>query len=258
MTSRSESAIEFVTSAEIVSYSSRHVVGAESTDETTPDFAAPDLAVSIGSQLASFGSEMPSDLKKSISHGFLFAQQVADKQAQMSPGAGSTAWYESYIDVLSRIGWRRTDQGATLQEVSGLSGDLHKEIIPIISTALGPLASAAAVVTVLEGLQRINESSPWIALFNRTAQRTSATQFQVSHAEVVHGTPQISLVAFDLSAEQAVTQVLFFKFTSNNASLRKLETVMAVDEAIFTDVAPILEQRLKERTKDFIQSIPLL
>ena len=256
---QSLSPVAFATSADIPPYARRAVAGLESTGANAePDFAAPQLAVTIGSQIASFGDDLSAGQKKSISNGFLFAQQVADKRMQDTPGATSADWYASYVDVLSRIGWNREDQAASLQQVSGTLGDVHKELLPIIKAALGPAATASALVSVLEGLQNMSEGSSWITLFNRTSQRASATQFQMSHTQVENGVPRINLVAFELTAEQTVTQALFFRLSTNDAALRKFETKMAIDEDIFDSVSPIIAERLKERAKDFILNIPLL
>lgn len=237
----------------------RAVFGAEAEDETPPpDFAAPDLAVTVGSQIASFGDGLDASLKESVSNGFLFAQQVADKQVQDAANATTEDWYNSYVDVLSRIGWNRENKSHSLKKVNGVSTDVHKEIIPIVTAALGPAAATATVVRVLEGLQNMNEASPWITLFSKSSQRATANQFQMSHTYVEDGVPRISLIAFELSAERKITQVLFFKLSTDSASLSHFETKMAVDKSIFDSVAPIIADRLKERAKDFILNIPLL
>ena len=237
----------------------RSVMGAEDAEETPPpDFAAPDLAVTVGSQIASFGEGLDASIKESISNGFLFAQQVADKHVQDTENATTEEWYNSYVDVLSRIGWNRENRTNSLKEMNGVSTDVHKEIIPIVVAALGPVAATATVVRVLEGLQNMNEASPWITLFSKSSRRATANQFQMSHTYVENGVPRISLVAFELTAERKIAQVLFFKLSTDSAKLSHFETKMAVDIGIFDSVAPIIADRLKERAKDFILSIPLL
>ncbi len=251
---------EFVRDAALPAVTPRRVIfGAESAEETPPpDFSAPDLAVTVGSQIASFGDGLDASLKESVSNGFLFAQQVADKQVQDAANASTEDWYNSYVDVLSRIGWNRENKSHSLKKISGVSTDVHKEIIPIVTAALGPVAATATVVRVLEGLQNINEASPWITLFSKSSQRATANQFQMSHTYVEDGVPRISLIAFELSAERKITQVLFFKLSTDSASLSHFETKMSVDKSIFDSVAPIIADRLKERAKDFILNIPLL
>ena len=251
---------EFARDAALPAVTPRRVIfGAESTEETPPpDFSAPDLAVTVGSQIASFGDGLDASLKESVSNGFLFAQQVADKQVQDAANASTEDWYNSYVDVLSRIGWNRENKSHSLKKISGVSTDVHKEIIPIVTAALGPVAATATVVRVLEGLQNMNEASPWITLFSKSSQRATANQFQMSHTYVEDGVPRISLIAFELSAERKITQVLFFKLSTDSASLSHFETKMSVDKSIFDSVAPIIADRLKERAKDFILNIPLL
>lgn len=257
MDRKAHTATEFARTADLPAHR-RRAPGTEDTSSpaTPPDFSAPDLAVTIGSQISSFSGGIDAPLREAISNAFLFAQQVADKQLQDDPGATSSQWYATYIDVLSRIGWSREEDSHSLRKISGASANVHDAIIPVVAAALGPAAAASAVVIkVLEGLSSVNENSPWIVLFNKSSQRAHAAQFQVSHVDMDGAAPRIRLVAFELEAERDVSQVLFFRFSADRAELRHFETKLSVDQPTFSEVAPILRDRLAERARDFILSI---
>ncbi|MEM9317934.1 MAG: hypothetical protein AAGA70_02890 [Pseudomonadota bacterium] len=238
-------------------HSRRAVAGIEEEAGAFPNFDAPELAVTVGSQIASFSGGIDGEVKEAISNAFLFAQQVADKQIETNPQATSTDWYAIYVDVMSRIGWIREEGTHTLRKLSGAQASVHDEIIPIVTAALGPAGASATIIQVLDGLKNMDAGSPWITLFNRTSQRASANQFQVAHVDEVDGTPRIKLIGFELNAERAVNQVLFFKFSTDRADLRHFETKMSVDQPIFSEVAPIVKSRLAERARDFILAIDL-
>lgn len=252
-------ATEFVRSADLPTHRPRtFATEYEGGTAKPPDFSAPKLAVTIGSQIASFSEGIGAPQREAISNAFLFAQQVADQKIEDDPSATSSLWYATYVDVLSRIGWTREEDSHSLRKISGASARVHDAIIPVVTAALGPTAAASAVVVqVLEGLSSIDEDRPWIVLFNRSSQRAHAAQFQVSHVDMDGATPRIRLVAFELDAERDLSQVLFFRFSNDRAKLRHFETKASVDEPTFSEVAPILRERLAERARDFILSIDL-
>ncbi len=256
MTVDAKTAMHFVESTELPGLP-EGLEGIEITAPDLPEFDKPDLAVTVGSQVASFADDVKPELRQQISNAFLFAQQAADKRLERLGEASSKSWYDTYVDVMSQIGWIREDASVVVREVTGTSLHVHKEIIPIVAAALGPAAATATVVNVLKGLQNMNQDSPWITLFQSASQRASANQFQISHTTQEEGTPRIRLVNFELDAERSVTQVLFFRLDTNKAELRHFENKMAVNEPIFGQVAPVIANRLADRIAGNILAIEI-
>lgn len=257
MTQDMDNAVEFARAMELPDIDDLFL-GIESTESLVPpDFETPELAITVGSQIASFATEIDGELRKKIANAFLFAQQAADKQIEKSGSDSSEEWYKTYTDVLSRIGWIREDATLTIRKISGTSSKVHEAIIPIVELALGPVGAAAAIVSVLKGLQEMNSGKPWITLFESSSQRAQANQFQVSHIEEAAGKPRLTLVNFELDAQRSISQVLFFKLSTDSAELRHFETKMSVNEEIFSSVAPIISQRLEDRISDLVTQIDI-
>jgi hypothetical protein len=223
-----------------------------------PDFkAATDQTITIGSQLAGFSASVAADIRPHIANAFLLAQLAANKHLADQRGK-SKEWYDSYINVLSNIGWAIEGDATARREVKGTALHVHKEIIPIIAAALGPAAAAAStVIGVLNGLAAMNKETPWITLFSRESQRASANQFQVSYATVEGGAPRITLIGFELNAQHSVTQVLFFKFGTSQATLSHFETKISVDEEVFGKVQDALAGRIASFAADFIARVDI-
>lgn len=180
-------------------------------------------SIVIGSQIAGFSSDVPLNIRPMISNIFLLAQLVADKKTD-GAATGSRSWYSQYIDTLTKLGWNISGQSDANQQVTGTSFEVHREIIPVITAALGPAAVAATtIIRVLEGLDNIDKDQPWLTLFNQKSQRASANQFQFSQTIMEGNVPTTTLVGFDLDAHKSVTQILFFKFSTNEASLTYFE-----------------------------------
>lgn len=191
-----------------------------------------DQTVAVGSQIAGFGKEVPKKIRPIISNVFLLAQLVADKKTA-GEITDSDLWYKTYLATLSQVGWQVSGRSNAEQVISGTALEVYKEIIPIITAALGPaVAAASTIVAVLKGLNNIDKDQPWITLFNRKSQRVSANQFQISHTRMEGGIPVIVLIAFKLDASHLVTQVLFFKFANSDAKLIHFEQKLSTDLAV--------------------------
>ena len=196
--------------------------------------AGEEQAVTIGSQIAGFAAEVPTEIRPQISNSFLLAQLAANREIKDNNG-GTKEWYNRYVDVLVNTGWLVESSHDSMREISGISSELHEEIIPVLAAALGPAVAATAIVmTVLKGLAEMDKDKPWITLFDRESQRASANQFQVSYAEVDESkNPRITLVCFELDASRSLTQILFFKFSSTKAKLFQFGAKLGINPAVF-------------------------
>lgn len=223
-----------------------------------PDFAAPDLAVTVGSQIAYFTAAVAPDLRQAIANTFLFAQQAADKRIEGKDDASSTDWYDAYADVLSQIGWTTEDRTKTERQVSGTAAHVNKVIIPIITAALAPVAAATPIIVqLLQGLQQMDENQPWITLFNQKSQRARANQFQIAAIDVAGSVPRIRLVAFELDAQRSVAQVLFFRFTTDSANLSHFQAQLSANDQMVREMAPLILERIADRIRRYIGAIPV-
>jgi hypothetical protein len=200
--------------------------GFESAPE--PDFTTSQQALTVGSQLTEFTPKVSSDARSAISNSLLLAQLAANKAANQTTDV--FAWYGKYNEVLRGIGWlsRNLDfqgQANTTQDL-----DVHRAIIPVIMTALGPAAAAVSIVlSVLNGLKDMNADSPWITLFNRQSEHASGAKFQMTYVDSdANGQPQLTLVCFAVKAQKTLTQVLFFKFQSQHVELKQATDSLVV------------------------------
>lgn len=220
--------------------------------------ANKDQAVVVGSQIAEFAAAVPRDLRPAISNSFLLAQLAANKQTGQAQ-TGSKAWYEKYNEVLANVGWVVESDGSSMKEVKVDGLELHKEILPVIATVLGPAVAAATVVTAaLSGLANMNKDSPWITLFNRQSQRATANQFQISYADAPGGAaPRIKIACFELVASRTVTQVLFFKFSDSRATLNYSATELSLNQAIFDQQKSVVEQRLASYVSSYVAALDI-
>lgn len=215
-------------------------------------------ALAVGSQIAEFAADVPADIRPQIANAFLLAQLAANRKIEGTEG-GTKEWYDQYVEVLANIGWLVESDQASERDVSGDTAEVHKEIIPVLTAALGPaVAATTIVVSALKGLADMDKNKPWITLFDRESQRASANQFQISYAAVDDSKkPRISLVCFELDALRSRTQVLFFKFSSAEAKLRHFGAELSINPSVFEQVQDVVEERIAEYVSSYVADIEI-
>jgi hypothetical protein len=103
----------------------------------------------------------------------------------------------------------------------------------------------------------MSAESPWITIFNRESQSAQTARFQVTLAE--QGEEDqflVSLMAFGLEAKATLTQVLFFKFKSSEASLKHYSGKVTIDTHVLTNVRDLIKNKIATHAIDYIMALP--
>ena len=192
-----------------------------------------------------------------IADSILLAQLAANKAAGEAQDV--FRWYDKYVEVLQNIGWQIRDVDFQTQTVTDKNAGMHKAIIPVITAILGPHAAAASIVlSVLNGLREIDTSTPWITLFDRASQHAHGAKFQVSYVDAdAHGHPEITLLSLGIRANRTITQVLFFKFSSEDAELKKASGKMAVSMQRLNSARDAIAERVQPFIADFVKNVEI-
>ncbi|MFL5333273.1 MAG: hypothetical protein ACJ8H8_08845 [Geminicoccaceae bacterium] len=192
-----------------------------------------------------------------VADSILLAQLAADKAAAKSPDV--FRWYDKYVEVLQHIGWQLRDVEFQSQPLSDGAAGMHKAIIPVIATMLGPQAAASSVVlAVLKGLRDVDQSTPWIALFDRAGRHGHGAKFQVGFVDAnEQGEPEVMLACFGINASESVTQVLFFKCTAQDAELKKATGRMAVSLARLQSSKDAIADRVSPFVSDYVAKLDI-
>ena len=220
-------------------------------------FSNQKQAVAVGGQIAEFTEAVSPDLRTVISDGILLAQLAANKAAGESGDVFK--WYDKYVEVLQNIGWQIQNFEFRQQQVDNQHVDMHEALIPVITAMLGPqVAAASIVISILQGLQQMDQSRPWITLFDKASQHAHGAKFQVGYVDADEsGQPQIALVCFGIQAQRTITQVLFFKSSEERAEVKKAEAKLAVSLARLNSAKDALAERVTPFVSDFIKNVDI-
>jgi hypothetical protein len=227
-------------------------------DVDAPGYNDANQIVIIGSQIAEFEASVPPSLRPEISNSFLLAQLAARKAVAKS-GGGPGEWFDAYLGVLTSIGWVQEGIATASHEVSGDTLQAQKEVIAAITAALGPAAAPASIVlAALKGLKEISKDSPWITFFDRQSQTRTVQQFQMAYARSNDARkPQLQLSLFELSATATVSQVLFFRLSSANATLRHQECRFIMNETFFRELKDDIEKKIAAYISGLVHRIEI-
>jgi hypothetical protein len=228
--------------------------------KTPIDFdALKDQATVVGSDVISFAKGVTEEQRKDVCNAMLLAQLVAKRKVPLPDSeSGVKAWYAAYFDALSNIGFAVQDHGFTQYQKKGQSFEVHEAILDVAAALLAGAPGALALVNLtLKALQKMSEDSPWITLFDRESQSANTARFQVSAVEGDGNTGFfVSILAFGLEARAELTQVLFFKFHSDQVKLFHQGGKVSINEQVLGSVRQPIAAKLNAFASDFIRMLP--
>jgi hypothetical protein len=213
-------------------------------------------AAVVGSEVVSFVTGVTEERREAIINSSLLAQLVATKK--VPDRTKIKEWYDAYFDVLTNVGWVVQDTGFAEYRESSDNFESHKAILTVAATLLGPATTALAIVTsTLTALQSMNESSPWITIFNRESQSARSARFQISLAEQdAAGHFFVNTMAFVLEASMNLTQVLFFKATSNAVKLEHHSGRVTINTGVLDGVREAIKAKLLGQANSYVSGLP--
>jgi len=142
-----------------------------------------------------------------------------------------------------------------------MNAGVHKAIIPVLTAMLGPaVAAVSVVISVLQGLQEMDKDNPWITLFDRASQHASGAKLQFGFVAMDPADPaavQVKLLAVAVDAKRTLTQVLFFKFSDQKASLKTGDTQLSMATSRLESIHQAVADRVQPFLADNISKVEL-
>lgn len=249
-----EQARRFVSSLNL---NDRLARGPKSAGAVELDFdQAKNQAAVVGADIVSFVKGVTPERREDIVNSSLLAQLAAKKQ--VSDPNRIYDWYNAYFDVLINIGWSVQDRGFAAYSEAGDNFQAHEAIMKVAAGLLGPAAGTLAVVqATLDALKSMSADSPWLNVFNRESKYAQAARFQITLAEPGEADRfLVSLMAFGIEAKSTLTQVLFFKFKSSEASLKHYSGKVAINTHVLEHVRDLIKNKIAAHALDYIKTLP--
>jgi hypothetical protein len=231
--------------------------GYEGVESVQLDFdQAKNQAMIVGSDIVSFVGGVTPERREDIVNSSLLAQLVAKKK--VVDATKIYDWYNAYFDVLMNIGWAVQDYGFATYSEASENFQAHEAILKVAASLLGPAATTLVVVkATLDALQSLSADSPWITIFNRESQSAHTARFQVTLVEPGKEDQfLVSLMAFGLEARASLMQVLFFKFRSNEATLKHYSGKVTINSSVLLSVRDLIKKKITGFADEYLKMLP--
>lgn len=214
-------------------------------------------AIVVGSDVVSFESGVDDEFRRAIADSALLAQFVAS--ATTPPTQDPIGWFDAYFAALANFGWVTQSRDTAVYDTKGEGLDVHQAILQVVAAFAGAAPAAVALITTaLNALHSMNQDSPLITLFNKESQHGTVGSFQIT---AVRKDPTKGLlaeaIAFALTADSTITQILFFKLQKSRTTLRRSQGSVSLDVDAMRAVAPAIKTRIAAYRLAYIAAIPL-
>lgn len=217
---------------------------------------AKDQAAVVGPEVISFVSGVTPERREAIVNSSLLAQLYAN--TKVSDRDNIDDWYQAYFYALTKLGWVIQENNLVQYHEGSDDFEAHRAILAVATTLLGPASTALAIVTsTINALGSINEGTPWFTIFHRESQAARTARFQIGLAsQETDGQFFVSLMAFGLQARAKVTQVLFFRAKSSEATLRHRSSRITINTTVLDAASGPMKQKLIGQAEDFVRTLP--
>jgi hypothetical protein len=251
-----EQATQFVARCELPPVPTSRLAIAKDIFDLDP---AKSQAAIVGSDLTAFVEGVSVDCRDDVMNASLLGQLVAKKRVP-SPSTLDQwkQWYDAYFDAMTQVGFAIAEQGFDDYAKRTDTFEAHEAILEVATALLGGVPTALAAITAtLTALKKLDENSPWLTLFNRESQRANTARFQVTVADEQAGKPTVSLLSFSLQATTKLTQVLFFKFRSNDVALQYHFAKVSIQRDVVASVRAQVAQKLSAHASEYIRGLDI-
>jgi len=219
--------------------------------------SAKNQATVVGADVFSFVTGVTAEGREAIVNSSLLAQLVSKKKV---PDLGNVEdWYRTYFDTLTNVGWVIQEKDFAEYRQASQNFETHQAVLAVATTLLGAGTNALALVSsVINALHSMDDSRPWITIFNRESQSARTGRFQISLVnQDAGGDFLVSLLAFGMKATSTITQVLFFRATMNDVQLRHDSSRVTIASGVLTGALPALKQKLSRYVGDYVSNVEL-
>jgi len=222
--------------------------------------AAKSQALVVGSEVVSFVQGITAAERSDIVNAALLAQLRAKKMMPEPAGiADLRIWYQQYFDVLSNVGFVTQQTNMQKYHAKTEGFQVHEAVLDVAATLLtGSPAALAVLASTMKALQKMDQGSPWITVFNRESRSANTAHFQVSTVDRDStGDLFIALMSFGLEATAKVTQVLFFKFHKNDTRIENTAGKATINAMALAALRPAISQKLVAHAADYVGQLEI-
>lgn len=185
----------------------------------------------------------------------LLAQLAAnvkyDREAEPIP------WTKYYSRVLENIGWVVPEFTFFGLRSQATRFSMDSAVLKVIA-AIMTQQQTEIVKAGFEALQALHGDDRRLTIFRRNSVENNAGNFQINGAgESAQGIVSLKLCAFNFKTDEAVTDVLWFRFNSGSTRLAATRTTLVLNDQVHERLRQPILTKLGNRGLDFIAGLDI-
>jgi hypothetical protein len=210
-----------------------------------------------GGSLISFASGVSGQSQSDVLNSTLLAQLAANKKYDREKDTEN--WYKFYRSVLENVGWVVGSFEFQRYEASKASGTIDKIALELLAAiAVGnEIAVVNKTLETAKSLANKASNDGRIKLFESSTHSGSAGNFQIAAASESGNVMAMKIGAFYFKAQQTVTNLLFFDFSSSGATIYKGSQTVSLNKEVYGNVRQQIVGKLGDKAKSYIEDLEL-
>ncbi|KAI0326057.1 hypothetical protein GY45DRAFT_1437960 [Cubamyces sp. BRFM 1775] len=217
--------------------------------------AASDSATVNGGATVSYVANLEGQMKADVINSTLLAQLAADKKYPGRPMNKMKEWYDSYRDVLAKVGWNLQHFHMTEMGNANSYGSVDKLLLQVAASYLSgnELALFTSMITALKDSKNSNA----VKLFDSKAGYFNDASFQVGVASNSGGNAIFKIGTYQYNSSDKITSVLFFTFGSSKVSFFAGNQTMVLNENVYAQVRTMVLKKLGDNAVTLVKEIEI-
>lgn len=202
--------------------------------------------------LVSFVSEVSAQNRKDILNSTLLAQRAADKK--FPDPVDVIKWYETYIDVLTNIGWVIESQDFSKFSSENTLFEMEDVVISILTAMVGQ-NYIAIIKSTLDALKSLSDDDNKIKLFESNTHNFQKGNFQIGLANEHNGAVTMQIGAFMVSSTDEIKRILFFNAGKDKSELSYYAIRCTLNDEIYSIVRNDILAKLGNSVSSYIAKL---
>jgi hypothetical protein len=249
--------LEFVQSLELEQPKprTRGLEAAAPASVTQPKITAEENANYINDgSLVSFVAGLSAQDKSDVLNGVLLSQRAANKQHNRY--TEPEAWYETYREVLTKIGWTGGSDSFQKHMAAGDTVQVQNVVLTILAGLVTGGPVVAAITQALNALKGLSKTDKGFTLWDQSSHSQTAGNFQIAASAKSADGLVLNLGTFYFSAIKTDTHFLFFDFSSTDITLFTGAQQMVLNTDVYAQVRDGVVKKLGVLANEFVANLP--
>jgi hypothetical protein len=204
--------------------------------------------------LVSFVAGLSAQDKSDVLNGVLLAQRAANKKHNRY--TEPEAWYASYRDVLTKIGWTGGPDSFQKHKATGETFKIQNVVLQILTGLVMGGPAVVAITHALNALKGLSTTDKRFTLWDQASHSQTTGNFQIAASAKSDDGLVLSLGTFYFSAVATDTHFLFFDFSSTDITLFTGAQKMVLNTDVYAQVRQAVIHKLGLLANGFIADLP--